>query len=292
MFRIILLAVLFGVSAPLLASDPAHAQASRTRVSGVGDDVNPCSRTAPCKTFAGAISKTAAGGEINCLDPGGFGTLTITKSITVNCHDAVGSILAAGTNGININAAVTDRVVLRNLQIQGFNTGLVGIRILQVGIVSIEDCVVSQFTQGGIRDSRTNANGKLLIKNTEVSLNTGAGVAVAGAATNSVAIDGLRSFGNGFGIASATGNNVTAKRSTFAGNTTGVESDPGGSLTVDDSAITGNGTGVQASGNLRLSNNDINFNNTAFTGSPSTYGNNRVFGNGAIGANLTSVGQQ
>ena len=67
-----------------VAGSLAHAQATRTWVSGVGDDANPCSRTAPCKTFAGAISKTAAGGEINVLDPGGFGAVTITKSITIS----------------------------------------------------------------------------------------------------------------------------------------------------------------------------------------------------------------
>src|SRR6202790_3666466 len=83
----------------------AHAQATRTWVSGVGDDANPCNRTAPCKTFAGAISKTAAGGEINCLDPGGFGALTITKSMTIDCHEVFGSVLVSGTNGITINTA-------------------------------------------------------------------------------------------------------------------------------------------------------------------------------------------
>src|ERR1044071_6704555 len=82
---------------------PAAAQATRTWVSGVGDDVNPCSRSAPCKTFAGAISKTAAGGEIDCLDPGGFGTVTIVKSITIDCTGTLGSILNSGTNGINVN---------------------------------------------------------------------------------------------------------------------------------------------------------------------------------------------
>src|SRR6059058_5561540 len=85
----------------------AQAQATRTWVSGVGDDLNPCSRTAPCKTFAGAISKTAAGGEINCLDPGGFGTVTITKSITIDCGGTFGSILASGVNGVNVNDSAT-----------------------------------------------------------------------------------------------------------------------------------------------------------------------------------------
>src|ERR1700693_38941 len=97
----------------------ASAQATRTWVSGVGDDANPCSRTAPCKTFAGAISKTAAGGEIDALDPGGFGALTITKSITLDGGGQVASILVAGTNGINVSAGATDVVILRNLRIQG-----------------------------------------------------------------------------------------------------------------------------------------------------------------------------
>src|SRR5271156_5897788 len=93
----------------------SHAQATRTWVSGVGDDVNPCSRTAPCKTFAGAISKTATGGEIDVLDPGGFGTVTITKSITLDGGGGqVASVLTVGTPGININAAGAV-VILRNL---------------------------------------------------------------------------------------------------------------------------------------------------------------------------------
>src|ERR1700710_466334 len=99
MRRIALLTIATGFLAPLLATAPAHAQATRTWVSGVGDDVNPCSRTAPCKTFAGAISKTAIAGEINCLDPGGFGTITITKSMTLNCTGTLGSILASRVPG-------------------------------------------------------------------------------------------------------------------------------------------------------------------------------------------------
>jgi hypothetical protein len=116
----------------LLCSSLAQAQASRTWVSGVGDDANPCSRTAPCKTFAGAISKTAPAGEINCLDPGGFGGVTVTKSITLNCHEVLGSILVAGTNAITIAVATTDNVVIRNLVLQGLGPsgtpGLMGIR--------------------------------------------------------------------------------------------------------------------------------------------------------------------
>ena len=107
----------------------AHAQATRTWVSGVGDDVNPCSRTAPCKTFAGAISKTAAGGEINCLDPGGFGAVPITKSMTISCHYTEGGALAGG-NGIAVNMPPpTDVVFLRGLDIFGVNGADPGIRL-------------------------------------------------------------------------------------------------------------------------------------------------------------------
>src|ERR1019366_1861693 len=96
-------------------SSAARAQATRTWVSGVGDDANPCSRTAPCKTFQGAISKTAAAGEINCLDPGGFGAVTITKSITIDCG-FTGGILVSGTNGITINDGSGAAIVtLRNM---------------------------------------------------------------------------------------------------------------------------------------------------------------------------------
>src|ERR1700704_3703622 len=98
-----------------LPASPAQAQATRTWVSGVGDDANPCSRTAPCKTFAGAISKTAAGGEINCIDPGGFGAVTVTKSITIACEDVEAGVLNAGTSGVIVNALATDIIVLRGL---------------------------------------------------------------------------------------------------------------------------------------------------------------------------------
>src|SRR6516164_8315138 len=108
-----------------LSTAAAYGQASRTWVSGVGDDANPCSRTAPCKTFAGAISKTADGGEIDCLDPGGFGAVTITKAITLDCTGTHGSVLVAGTNGIVVNATSTgtNKVVIRGLSINGFGTG-------------------------------------------------------------------------------------------------------------------------------------------------------------------------
>src|ERR1051325_1434064 len=139
----------------------AQAQATRTWVSGVGDDVNPCSRTAPCKTFAGAISKTADKGEIDCLDPGGFGTVTITKNLTIDGTTGAGfgSILAAGTNGVNVNdsATATPRtiiVTLKNLSINGAGSGFDGIRFISGRKLFIEGCTVFNFKGNG-----TNSDG-------------------------------------------------------------------------------------------------------------------------------------
>jgi hypothetical protein len=133
----------------LMVSAPAFAQATRTWVSGVGDDVNPCSRTAPCKTFAGAISKTAANGEINVIDPGGFGAVTITKSMTIDGQGPQSSILASGTSGVIINGAGIV-VNLRNLSINGASTTAgSGIRILNAAAVNIENVIIMNFTGTG-----------------------------------------------------------------------------------------------------------------------------------------------
>jgi len=144
----------------LLNAAPANAQATRTWVSGTGDDINPCSRTAPCKTFAGAISKTATNGEINCLDPGGFGGVTITKAITIQSDDSKnGGILVSGTNGITINITnglPTDIVTIRGLAFNGLGAGngpsapgLNGIKFLAGAALIVENCYISGFTGSG-----------------------------------------------------------------------------------------------------------------------------------------------
>ncbi|PYT17561.1 MAG: hypothetical protein DMG59_06975 [Acidobacteria bacterium] len=148
----------------LLGGVMLKAQASRTWVSGVGDDANPCSRTAPCKTFAGAISKTAAGGEIDALDPGGYGALTITKAITIDGGGGqVASVLVAGTNGIVVAAGVNDSVVIRNISINGIagtgNGGINGVRFISGKSLRIENCNINGFTQRGIDISPNNASG-------------------------------------------------------------------------------------------------------------------------------------
>jgi len=140
-----LLGVVGAVFALVLQAAPASAQATRTWVSGVGDDVNPCSRTAPCKTFAGAITKTATGGEISVLDPAGFGAIDITKSISIVARDAEGGILGALVNGVIVNAPATSIVHLEGLNIEGATNGLNGVRIIGGGRVTIQDCTIRGF---------------------------------------------------------------------------------------------------------------------------------------------------
>jgi hypothetical protein len=141
-----------GVAVLLALPQVASAQSNRTWVSGVGDDVNPCSRTAPCKTFAGAISKTATNGGINCIDPGPFGSVTITKSIVIDCRFALASVLVSGSNGITINAP-DGHVVLRNIDIDGIatpGTGFAGIKIQAAASVHVEDVTIRAMGGSGI----------------------------------------------------------------------------------------------------------------------------------------------
>src|ERR1700761_3054916 len=147
------IALIFGafIATGLAFAAPASAQATRTWVSGVGDDANPCSRTAPCKTFAGTIVKTAASGEINCLDPGGFGAVTITKSITISCKGVTAGVLVAGGNGITVNVPAGSFVQLKGLDIDGLaptQTSLSGIAMVNGGTLAIEDCEIYGFQKG------------------------------------------------------------------------------------------------------------------------------------------------
>jgi hypothetical protein len=202
----------------LFASIAANAQTTRSWVSGVGDDVNPCSRTAPCKTFAGAISKTATGGEINCLDPAGFGAVTITKSITIDCEDTQGSILSAGTNGVIINIADNDSkgkaVNLRGISINGAGTGLNGIKIVAAGSVTIEDVVINGCTAAGI----TAESGQIFVRNSSIR-NTLTAINAIGGAT--FRLDGNLITANRIGLSAATGGSIISfKTNAIDGNGT------------------------------------------------------------------------
>jgi hypothetical protein len=179
MMRVFLSALTILLAVALNAGS-ASAQATRTWVSGVGDDANPCSRTAPCKTFAGAISKTAPSGEINVLDPGGFGGVTITKSLTISSEGFEAGVLVSGTNGIIINAGATDRVVLKGLDIEGLGTGLTGITVLAGKEVYVINCSIRHFTLNGINMASTTAGAHAFINDAVISFNAGGVNAAAG----------------------------------------------------------------------------------------------------------------
>jgi cold shock CspA family protein len=176
----------FALGVSGLYAAPAAAQATRTWVSGVGDDANPCSRTAPCKTFAGAISKTAAGGEINCLDPGGFGGVTITKALSIVCQYTEGGVLVAGAgvNGIVINAPATSDVYLRGLDIFGAGTAQNGVRFIAGQSLTIEDSTIRSFNASSGRGISFQPSGtsRLFVRNSTINNNgttsTGSGVLI------------------------------------------------------------------------------------------------------------------
>ncbi len=311
----LLLAMLF---AGILYAAPASAQATRTWVSGVGDDVNPCSRTAPCKTFAGAISKTAAGGEINCLDPGGFGTVTITKSITIDCTGTFGSILASGTFGVTVNGASIN-VVLRGLSINGappISPGLVGVRVLQASSVLIERSSISGFGGAapngyGVLVSNTAGSPVVTIRDTSISGNLNGGVLVqpAGAFPASLTIvNSTITTAGAVGVAlntSGGGTVLTGKmiNSQITGATpssTGVvvkAATGSATLLISDSTISdatlnginSNGVGavVRVTGSLLLNNNKAL--NPTNSGQIISYGDNTLAGNTTDGAFTSTV---
>jgi hypothetical protein len=278
----------------------AQAQATRTWVSGVGDDVNPCSRTAPCKTFAGAISKTADGGEIDCIDPGGFGAVTLTKSVTIDGAGTMGSILAAGTNGVNVNdsgsgAPMTKVVRLRNLSIQGAGTGFIGINYTSAKAVYVENCVISGFKAGsghGIFANLTADGGLLTVTDTIIEELLGDGIR-ATATTGSVKVVVVRSQTNrgAIGMHALRGALFVVSNSAISNNTTAgvtVEDSVGGaaSANLDSCVLEGNNNGVTAGPGgvaVRLANNNFinHFNAVNIAGGTVfTYGDNKLKGNG------------
>ncbi len=277
---------------------PAFAQATRTWVSGVGDDANPCSRTAPCKTFAGAISKTAAKGEINALDPGGFGAVTITKSITIDGGGFISGVLVSGTNGIVINAGSSDSITLRNLDINGLTTGLNGIHFIAGGNLIVEKVNIYGFSNtglGGINISPTAPSGMVDVTIVDSLINDNNTRAIAltptGTMVINATIDRVTMTNNNRGVHATDGANVTIKNSTLSNNTfygiSAVGSLRDTTVNVDDATIAFNGTsGIHVVGtyvDVNLSNSTVTSNPVAFTsssgGTINSFGNNMLHGN-------------
>jgi hypothetical protein len=276
----------------------AQAQAPRTWVSGVGDDANPCSRTAPCKTFAGAISKTAPAGEISVLDPGGFGAVTIGKSLTINGEGTLAGILNSAVNGIIINAATTDNVFIRNISINAQNNGLDGVKILQAKTVTLENVSIAGQTIGV--EVLTGANVNVSMVNTTIKNCTTAGVrADTSAGTARVTVRNSMFTNCGTGINPKRNSRVSIEESTISANTLGVlvEGTGGTAIALLKSCHVTNNTshglqaGSAASTNtsaIKISDNLINNNagagvSISTNGIVETFMNNEINGNNPDG---------
>ena len=241
------------VALSLLAS-MAGAQATRTWVSGVGDDANPCSRTAPCKTFAGAISKTATSGEIDALDPGGFGAVTITKSITIDGGTGnIGGITAPSSTAINVNAPANAIVSIRNLDIDGIGSGVTGINFIAGGVLHVEHCVIFGFTNG-IKIA-SNAGAQVSIVDDIVRDNTQNGLLVQNTIANAFVLVSGSHFNNNAlnGILAADFSRVTVRNSEASANANvgylANAADGMSTLNLIDSTAANNAAaGVQAGG--------------------------------------------
>jgi hypothetical protein len=255
------------------AASIASAQAPRTWVSGGGDDANACSRTAPCKTFAGAMAKTTSTGEINCLDSGAFGPVVINKSITIDCTGNFAGVLApSGAIGISINSG-TGFVRLRGLSITGQGLGTIGIQIVAAGTVYIEDTVIDGFTTTGI-SVQPAANMAFFINNCTVRNNSGFGL-------------GLAPTGTAMVTGSVTNSRILGSRNA------GINAQAC-DLAVTNCVISGNVVGIQASGNgtARLSGNTISENATGLSAQSKgfiiSYQNNALSGNSTANGSPTS----
>lgn len=291
----------------LLFASQVYAQATRTWVSGVGDDANPCSRTAPCKTFAGAISKTAPNGEINVLDPGGFGAVTITKAITIDgSGGSIAGVLVSGTNAIVVSAGLSDSVTLRNLDIDGLGTGLNGVRFIQGRALRVENCKIYGFTQQGIDINPSTGASSAFISGVNLRSNTQGAVYVhpTGSATVNVTMDDSTMQLNGRGLRAEDNSNVVVSNTIATDNTANgfvalATTNPV-NMTIEGGVSSLNGAvGVYAGAlaTVRISNVAVTGNNvglqTVGGGVLRSFGNNRVNGNGteAISAPTSTITQ-
>jgi hypothetical protein len=288
---------------------PAFAQATRTWVSGVGDDANPCSRTAPCKTFAGAISKTSTAGEINVLDPGGFGGVTITKSITISSESPEGGVLVSGSNGITVNAA-GGSVILRGLDIEGVGTGINGVQLVAASALHIEKSVIRGFQTNSSNGVLVNPSaGPVVLVMDDVILSDNAGttsgnaitVQPSGGATVNATFNNVRINNNASGFRfDGTGGPITANiRNSISSNNTraGLSAigTNGVNILADGSAFTANASGLIANGtgvSIRLTRSAVTANGTGLTitsGVIGSYLDNEIDTNTSDGPNPSTV---
>jgi Right handed beta helix region len=311
--------IVAGLFAAFCATSAVNAQATRTWLQGTGDDLNPCSRTAPCLTFSSAMSKTVAGGVVDVVDPGDFTfnaatSLSITRSMTLESVGQIAALKSTGVDAIDINGAGIT-VILRNLSIDGSGTGLAGINFINGSQLIIEHCDIGAFTGAGsagilfapstaatltIRDSTIHGNGVI------TSADSTGGILVQPAAGGSaqVILDNVRIVDNaGFGLKFNGPGTVALRNSVVAGNSGNgvwtVGSSSSAALTASDVAVSRNNqVGLLAQGagaKITLRNSVVSGNaqgvQSSGAGAIVSYGNNGIYANLFDGAPDSTLSQ-
>ena len=308
--------IIIAISLVLAAALPtatANAQNARSFVSGQGSDSNSCTLAAPCRTFAFAITRTNAGGEILTLNPAGYGPVTIDKSISIVSSPGIGgvNILTTGT-AITINAQATDVISLRGLTIDGLGIGTTGIVFNTGKSLTLDNCVIRHFTSSGIAFSPS-ASAKLMVSNTELSDNGGDGAYVqpTGTALATAVLDHVKANNNGQHGIAAFGNLSTGNVTIIVSDSIAAHNDISGfavatnfgnggvALTLYQSVSANNGNGLSADGdgaNLYIGHSVMTGNGhgwvTSNTGDVVSYGDNYMFNNGANTGTLGTVPKQ
>jgi hypothetical protein len=268
----------------------------RTFVSGLGNDGNPCTRTAPCRIFAQAILGTNAGGEVVVLDSAGYGPITIIKSVSITAPPGVyAGISVFSGDGIDINAGGSDAIILRGLTISNQGSSGNGIVFTAGGTLHVESCVVHGFSSG--RGVSFNGAGNLEVKD---SIIRGSGDAIyvqPSSGTAVAAIDQVRLELCGNGLVLLERSKGTVRNSVASGSGSGAGfyaiSTTGApvELNIENCVASNNSDGIHAQSTstgvatVRISNSTLTDNMIGLHnfGSPAVLlsrGNNTVEGNG------------
>jgi Abnormal spindle-like microcephaly-assoc'd, ASPM-SPD-2-Hydin len=236
----------------LSGSGTTPTQMMQTWVSSSGSDANLCSRTAPCATFARALAQTLPGGEIDVVNPGSYGPVTIGQSVTIDGGaNQAGYLLASSGNGIVVQAVgPNDIVTLRNLQIDGAGSGANGIRFLSGKNLSIENCYIFGFTQNSI-DIELNSASTVQITDTVIK-NSGNDGIFANSTSGLVKVDVFNSqimVSSNNGIEASSNAYVAVHRSLLAASAgSGAVANNGGAgcgnLSIDTSDIIAGNNGL------------------------------------------------
>jgi hypothetical protein len=267
--------IAFAVTLIVVSHAPAHAQAIRTWVASNGNDAAACSRAAPCRTFAGAIGKTAAGGAITCVDAAEYGAVTIAKSVSIVCEHTLAAVTST-TTAITVTTAATDTVTLSGLDIEGAGTGIAGISFTGGGALHLHKVQVRGFRGTGKAfgiNFAPSAAAKLFVSDSVVADNgagfDGAGILVAPGATGAIA----------WVTNTTVENNLLGIRTIGTPTTTNV--------TISDSSVVGNSTGVANSGSVLMLHNVVATNNSTAGVLSNKAGTTTLFGDSVVAGNAT-----